>query len=256
MVESEIVASHSLRLVVRNVHVPDVMVRPPFIDRQDVVFPTYENDPCNSHHWRFEYVWADVMPYIASQLDIPFNTEDFIVVPVSGGASRLRHVWHTDFKCVARPLDSGSAKVYTYRDCCQGGGLSAYHGVVRYPHESVLYTVDSPVKSTRKLLVNTDSMAIPLVPLLLPYYSEVLFLDFRRKITPADLQVIENFKFTDYLCLLIASSYKNGKHLRNLTVGERSTGVTSTSSKHPVKRKFVLDMLRRRRKLPRNNVYF
>ncbi len=218
MQESAIIAQNSLRLVVWDIHEPRLIVTPPFIDMQGVHFPTYMQDPSNEHHWKFDYVWNTVMPYISKKLGISFNPLDFIHIDTTN-TEYSRHLWHSDFKCVAYCFKTNKVEVFTYKDCCCGGGISQYHNIIRYPHESILYTIDSPIQSNRTLLVNSDSMAIPLVPLLLPYYSKILFVDFRWPTKDNDRDMIDRFEFTDYLCLLIAGSYKHNIHLHNLTDG-------------------------------------
>ena len=229
MVESNISVPHMLRLVVMDVRVPKVDVCPPFIDMQDRVFPTYSKDACNRHHWKFEYVFDKVMPYIAKSLNIPFNPLDFIQVEES--PSMYSHmVWHSDFKCTAYRLNTGKTEAFTYRECCNGKGVSKYHNVIRYPHESVLYTSASPTGSNRKLLVNADSMSIPLVPLMLPYYRQILFVDWRRKPTLSDIHTVEKFDCTDYLCLMIGGNYKVNAYTRNFEYDSTPPAVRSRAS--------------------------
>lgn len=247
MQESEINAQHILRLVVRDSREPKVLVNPPFEDMQDEAFPTYTDDPCNGHHWKFEYVWGVVAPYIFKRLGIPFNPADFRKIAGSESVYS-RHLWRSDFKCSLYRFETNSIEDSTYNACCKGGGISKYHSVIRYPHESVLYTIDSPVSSDRSLLVNADSMAIPLVPLLLPYYRQVLFLDFRGSVTTRDLDIINKFDYTDYLCLFIARNYKHNAHLHNLTVGESVNAGHLTKSHKFTRRRSILAKLESLRK--------
>jgi hypothetical protein len=55
-------------------------------------------------------------------------------------------------------------------------------------------------------------MSIPLIPLLLPYYQELLCLDFRYDMDKDDYAKVVGFDYTDYACIMYGKSYLLNKH--------------------------------------------
>lgn len=255
MIESDITAEHVYRCVLWDIYSRvKHSIDSRFEDLTDVEFPTYNKDTdglLNKHHWVFPYVWGTFFPYLAKKLDIPFNPGDFKLVADPEGDSRYdRHLWKGDFICDAYRFRTRSITFHSYRECCAGGGITKYHSVIRYPHESVLYKVDNPPGSSsgRRLLLNCDSMSIPLIPLLLPYFKEILCLDFRYDMGRDDYNKILSFDYTDYACIMYERSYILNKHTgHNLTYASKPV-IAHKPAAVPSKRKAILEQIRKFRK--------
>lgn len=56
--------------------------------------------------------------------------------------------------------------------------LSPYHQLFRMSHRSCKL-VNETIDTNRKLVFNTDSMSIPIIPILINYYKEILVIDVR-----------------------------------------------------------------------------
>ena len=253
MIESQITAKHIFRCVLWDIYSKhNCQIDDRFKNLTDIPFPTYNKDTdglLNKHHWTFPYVWEKFFPYLAEQLDIPFNPNDFKLVPDAGNDDRFnRHLWKTDFKCDAYRFKTKSTELHTYLDCCSNGGITKYHSIIRYPHESVLYRVENVpgTNNHRRLLLNCDSMSIPLIPLLLPYYQAILCLDFRYDMGKDDYDIIESFEYTDYACIMYEKSYCLNKHIvHNLTYTPKNIKPKPLQKETPHnRRKAILNRLK------------
>lgn len=239
MLEADIKAEHTYRCVLWDIYSPKgLSVEDSFDNLTQMPFPTYDlpsDGPLNRHHWVLPYVWDIFMPKLAHELGIPFNPYEFKAVADSSGDSRFnRHLWNTDFECIAYRFKSKSIECRTYSECCSKGGLTKYHSVIRFPHESVLYTIPNPPSNVkgRRLLLNCDSMSIPLILLLLPYYQELLCLDFRYDMGADDYEKISRFEYTDYACIMYGKSYLLNKHrVHNLTYNPNKRPTVVRASK-------------------------
>lgn len=77
---------------------------------------------------------------------------------------------------------------------------SIYHKNICFPHACSGY-INNQSKSEKRILVSGDSHAIPLIPILVHYFREVVYLDNRGKWKPEHL--IEDFgRFDNYIFML------------------------------------------------------
>ena len=77
--------------------------------------------------------------------------------------------------------------------------------------------------SSLRLAVNCDSMAIPIIPVLAPFFKETLVIDRRTKENPRYWQKILAFKPTHYLALFTEYDFLvDFKHYKNLFDGKES----------------------------------
>ena len=166
----------------------------------------YQNFPKNNHHWTTSYVWKYAIPKIVEVLKIKnFNETDFKYVEnihlVNGEQKNLSYhkmikhqsIQYEDFDTKTKKLgglDILRDKQYKER--------SYYHSLFIGNHRCCLLTNKTCI-SQRKLLLNTDSMSVPLIPILICYFNKILVLDNRTKNKYKD--IIMTFNPTDYLAL-------------------------------------------------------
>ena len=166
----------------------------------------YQNFPKNNHHWTTNYVWKNVFPKIMDIVKIEkFDVADFKYVEnkhiVNGELKNLSYhkmiahqeIQYEEFdtnikKCGG--LDILRDKKYVER--------SYYHSLFIGNHRCCLLT-NKTCNSQRKLLLNTDSMSIPLIPLLICYFNKILVLDNRTN--SCHIDIIKEFNPTDYIAL-------------------------------------------------------
>lgn len=113
MLEADINAEHNYRCVLWDIYSPKgLSVEDSFDNLTQMPFPTYDlpsDGPLNRHHWILPYVWDIFMPKLAHELGIPFNPYEFKAIADSSGDSRFnRHLWNTDFECIAYRFKSKS----------------------------------------------------------------------------------------------------------------------------------------------------
>lgn len=168
----------------------------------------YEFDGVNAHHWTTKYVWEHVIQKIAMQLNIPFEPAHFVktVVITDRGdfsyhnfSKQLQltftdHVKHTSIQGSFDILRAPNTSEYGTR----------YHQLYRAAH-SISTITNHTCNNNKYLLVNGDSMTIPIIPLLVPYFSTIVMLDNRDK--PAIPNLIDFDKITDYVAMFTSTNW-------------------------------------------------
>lgn len=84
---------------------------------------------------------------------------------------------------------------------------SIYHKMICFPHACSGY-VNACAQSNKRILISGDSHTIPLIPIFVHYFKEVVYLDNRGKWGPEKL--LENFgRFDNYIFMLSDCHTKN-----------------------------------------------
>lgn len=178
----------------------------------------------NQHHWTTTYCWREVLPTIFEHLGLQFDESLF---------QKINFIWNDcDFSYhqpiqemkfevedfVTKNKISGSYDVLRNINLCPKTlhSYSLYHMLFRLAHTSGIIKNIS-TKSTSRLAVNCDSMAIPIVPILAPFFKETLVIDKRTKNNPKYWQKLLAFKPTHYLALFTEYNFLIAhKHCKNL----------------------------------------
>ena len=188
---------------------------PGFIDLTTHMVPTYLKDEANIHHFTTEYIFTHMYPYMCKLLKLSplpqmFSTE----TTINNNCEYTRYIYKSSDKLKLFRIDTDTHSTETYYSICHGtGGYSEYHKLFIYAHLSS-EIINEHSYTNRTLLLNTDSMAIPLIPLLIPYFKLIFVAD--RRENYSNKKYIQTHKFTDVVSYLIKGSVFANKYLTNL----------------------------------------
>ena len=184
----------------------------------------YVNYVGNEHHWTTSYCWLEAIPKIFDALEIPFASESF---------KKVKFVWNDcDFSYhqpiqemkfevedfVTKNKISGSYDVLRNINLCPKlqYSYSLYHMLFRLAHTSGVIK-NLTTKTLSRLVVNCDSMAIPIIPILALFFKETLVIDKRTKDNPGYWKKLLAFRPTHYLGLFTEYNFLvDYKHCKNL----------------------------------------
>lgn len=186
---------------------------------------TYTEWARNRHHWTTGYVWENVIPKIIGEFGLPFDTKsyDYITNIVNNEYGTFDVSYHRfnkpqciDFSNLStnenKCLDMYSIKcnIQEYYECTE------YHSLFRGFH-SVCVMENTTSLTNRVLIVNCDSMSIPIIPILIPFYRRILILDNRT--SKSFRTIIKNFmqyENCDVIELFHAECWNHNKRFENL----------------------------------------
>ena len=155
------------------------------------IFATQESEQYfinawNAHHWTTSYVWDKFIPVLFHRLGLKLNQTDFKKVELEWNGMDFSH--HD-------PVKENRYKIQSFDDdCLMEGGFevirdidldnpwhnwSFYHQMFRLAHRSGLVT-NLTAKSEMRIVFNTDSMSVPVIPILINYVKEILVIDVRQ----------------------------------------------------------------------------
>lgn len=66
----------------------------------------------------------------------------------------------------------------------------------------------------KRLLINCDSMSVPIIPVIATYFNEILVCDNRK--SKSYCEEIVNFNPTHYLCMLTVNNFYLKKYITNV----------------------------------------
>ena len=162
----------------------------------------YSQDKKNAHHWTTAYVWNTILPMIDSDfsIGIDYSKYDFIVNSTLLGDFSY-HVYRDDaiYKFINYNTNitlDGSIDIVHMNS--NEDSWSDYHRLYRGAHSiSSIEHIDKTIG--RQLLIIGDSMTVPVIPLLAPFFDKITCLDARCN------KVIDNLiewkKITDVMCM-------------------------------------------------------
>ena len=181
-------------------------------------YMSYKN---NVHHWTTQYCWKTVIPLILSQFSINIDTIIF---------KKIMYVWndcdfsyHEPISAIKYQLqDFSTGQNYTGDDVlrninnCPHLEISLYHSLCRLAHKSGKISNFS-LNSHRKLVVNCDSMAIPIIPILANFFDQMLVIDNRSKCMKNCIQQVLAFQPTHYIAVFTEENFLYSMmHVNNL----------------------------------------
>ena len=184
-------------------------------DRGTILLPRptrYISDG-NTHHWTTTYVWENIIPRLSTDFNLPFKSSGFsIVANIVNGEDFSYHTPNIQ--------DSGSFTLFNLlgretvhfnssalrSDATRCDVISPYHALFIGAHKTCVIKNDM-VKNGRTLLLNCDSMAIPLVPVLTHYFEKIIHLDSRDHMDIKIPSLFEWAEITDYMALFTTMSW-------------------------------------------------
>lgn len=186
---------------------------------------TYEQWKRNSHHWTTNYIWNNVIPKIVKTFDLPFNENDYELIKneISNEYGTFDVSYHRfkkpqilNFENLSnnekRTLDMVSIKCNPneYKEC------SDYHCLFRGFH-SVCIIKNSTSLTNKTLIFNCDSMSIPIIPILIPFYKDILILD--NRVNKSFKELIKTYMKPDQcdICEIFhADCWNHNKRFENI----------------------------------------
>lgn len=194
-----------------------------FVDKNN----RYVGYSLNEHHWKTEYVFNVFLPKILKDLNIDFNKDDFI--KINNFNENNKHdlsflMPKYDKVVIFRDFQRNIKKSLNISELVVGhdehfesplGEMTYYHRLYRGAHScSEIINNDSATQKT--LILNGDSMAIPLIPILSYYYKRILYIDNRKTIDIKNvIQEYINLK-SDYVILMIDDGSQERRIKRNM----------------------------------------
>ena len=173
-----------------------------FIDLQDIDYPVYSTLPANKHHWTYDYVYKTMIPLICSDYNIPYRSNDFTKHEYFIHNSNLSYLQYAgDYTFSLTSYTSNEHATGHHDIFISPSSKVTYHRVFRYAHQ-VARIDNKSLHNGKRLLLNCDSMSVPIIPILACYYQSILVLDNRTEMHFFDK--IKQFKPNDILTILIA----------------------------------------------------
>ena len=188
------------------------MEQPPIINNVVYIYqPERYTDELNAHHWTTKWVYNNFIPKFSSEFNIPYNKSDFILTRniVNGedfSYFRYNHPYHikyTQYDASGVPTEW---HYNTYSLTNQFNNQILYHDIFIGAHTTCSIE-NLSTSSTRCLLLNCDSMGIPVVPLLVPYFQKIIHLDSRNHMDMKIHSLINWEDITDYVALFTSVSW-------------------------------------------------
>lgn len=186
----------------------------------------------NEHHWKTAFVWNKFIPLLMNDLNIKFNPNHFkqvynftenelfdlkYHVPKKKQDLKLTFI-NTNFVLTGNHdmlrLDKNGIGFGTDVERQE---ITDYHRLYRGAHTNTILE-NLSIKSNRRLILNSDSFMIPVIPILSYYYKEILVLD-NRKTDVLNAALIKSFieLDADYVaCLWHKNILDNNKYSINL----------------------------------------
>ena len=197
-----------------------------FHDLTATIPECYSSWQLNQHHWTTSYVYSWFIPRLFNDLKLPFKASDWrYIKQMSNEFDISYHTYINDDYIqiydyllnkthditISRTVLSPN---YTPVDICN----TDYHRLFICSHRTCHIENPSCNRSTA-LLLNTDSMSIPVIVYLLPFFKHILIVDNRT--SQSYKSVIHDFMKSHeldlvYMELFIAFDYNNKKYIKNI----------------------------------------
>ena len=144
----------------------------------------YDGYELNCHHITTDSLWNVVWPKFVKDLNIDFNPDDFELVKFEEkGFDLSYHRYKGDVLIKFIDYDNMDYYITEGTDGIRqldGSAISGYHGLYAGAHK-VSGVLNQLAKTDKKLIMFTDSMTIPLIPLLTVYYKSIVVVDYRNE---------------------------------------------------------------------------
>lgn len=163
----------------------------------------YDNDAKNEHHWTSKYVWEKVLPMLAKTYKFEIKEDEYNFIERKTKLGDFSYHLNTKNKFTFVDVEnnvklSGDATILRVRS--DEPMWSDYHRLYRGAHR-ISYIINHTCKNKRVLLINGDSMTVPIIPIIANYFSKVICLDNRSKYDMKIPDLVNWNEITDYLCM-------------------------------------------------------
>lgn len=154
---------------------------------------TYFNCKLNEHHWTTSFIWNVFLPEFLSDLNLNFNPSEFKYVLNDNTDNKAIFDYHNpinDYEFNIFNLNTNFEIITNFSNVRlntlnNGFGrkdlvLTPYHKLFFWSHETVLIKNEF-ADTDRCLLLNCDSMMIPIIPILIKYFKIIFVYDNRTQ---------------------------------------------------------------------------
>lgn len=183
----------------------------------------YINYKNNEHHWTTTWCWNNIIPYLYKQIfNKEFDTSVYkLITQIIDSYDISYHLLLNSNKftfidyTINLTLTGDQQILRGTKENQYNDDITNYHTLFIGAHHTCKI-INHSIDSSNKLLINCDSMAIPIIPIFANYFKEILIVDNRDN--KSYQNIIKEFNATHYLCLMLSTSYyKLNKHITNLS---------------------------------------
>lgn len=141
---------------------------------------------------------------LAKDYNLPINKEDYILIEKKTTLGDFSyHQYKTEQEFTFIDLENnitlnGNSNILRVKS--NEPMWSDYHRLYRGAHR-VSCIINHTCKNNRVLLINGDSMTVPIIPILANYYKKIICLDNRSKYDKKYPNLVNWNEITDYLCM-------------------------------------------------------
>ena len=145
-----------------------------FYEFKSTDLENYSTYKINEHHLTTATIWNIVFPKFMKDFNLDYNIDDYTYVNnIQDGFDLSYHDYNKkmDIKVFA------DNKIYTNLRDINGTQLTAYHRLFIAPHK-ISTIINNKALTERIIRLNCDSMIIPLIPLIVPYFKKIYVYDY------------------------------------------------------------------------------
>ena len=136
----------------------------------------YSTYNLNWHHYTTATIWNVVFPKFMHDFKFEYDPNDYTYV--SNNRDGVDLGFHDYNKEMDIQVVTEENKVYDHLRDTYGTQFTAYHRLFVAPHKIAVVT-NNKALTDRIIRLNCDSMIIPLVPLIAPYFKKMYVYDYR-----------------------------------------------------------------------------
>ena len=170
----------------------------------------------NNHHWTTNFVWNNFLPIMFSRLNVNFIKDDFIEIPFIWNNCNFSYhnMLNSKFKIwtSSKNEEIGDHEILRITNDCPSkypAAISFYHSLFKLNHMCgrISNISDSNLITLNRVVVNCDSMSIPVIPILACYCKEMFVIDNRTGKSHNLVDQIIKFKPTHYISLFTEENF-------------------------------------------------
>ena len=181
----------------------------------------YINYKNNVHHWTTSYCWNSFIPMLMENLDIKIDILQFEEIPYIWNKCNFSYHRMNGLQFKISDFNgntlTGNHDVLRCVNDCPTPVLSMYHSLFRLSHQSGKISSLNGRPILSRVVVNCDSMAIPVIPILACYCKDMLVIDNRTGKNFNFSEIALQFHPTHYISLFTEENFLfNAKHMKNL----------------------------------------
>lgn len=173
----------------------------------------YDHDIKNKHHWTSKYVWEKIIPILEKDYNFQINKNEYKFIERKTLLGDFSYHLNTKNKFTYVDIENnikltGDASILRVKS--DEPMWSDYHRLYRGAHR-ISYIINHSCNNGRVLLINGDSMTVPVIPIIANYFSKVICLDNRSKFDKKIPNLINWNEITDYMAMFTTIGYTQKK---------------------------------------------